>query len=102
MSRIAVPPKRSDSFKGLENSAIAGVIESIWDKYDVDGSGDLDREETRAFVLNMGNLVGSEGMGEISDEDFNDVFNMFDADKSGTVEKDEMVDFIKHFLGGDD
>jgi Ca2+-binding EF-hand superfamily protein len=45
----------------------------------------------------MGNL-GS-GMGTISDEDFDDVFNMFDKDKSGTVEKDEMVDFIKHFLG---
>ena len=44
----------------------------------------------------MGNLGGN---GKISDEDFNDVFEMFDKDKSGTVEKDEMVDFIKHFLG---
>ena len=86
----------------MEDSAIAGVIESIWDKYDVDGSGDLDREETRAFVeYTMGNLGGGDAC-QISDEDFNDVFLMFDADKSGTVEKDEMVEFIKHFMGNDE
>ena len=45
----------------------------------------------------MGNLGGN---GKISDEDFNDVFEMFDKDKSGTVEKDEMVVFIKQLLGG--
>ena len=26
------------------------VIERIWDKYDADKSGDLDKEETRYFV----------------------------------------------------
>ena len=49
----------------------------------------------------MGNLINTD-TGNISDEDFNDVFLMFDKDKSGTVEKDEMIDFIKHFLGAGD
>ena len=30
------------------------------------------------------------------------MFTKFDADKSGTVEKDEMVEFIKHFINLDD
>lgn len=49
----------------------------------------------------MGNLTGGAFNEDISDEDFNLIFDMFDTDKSGTVEKEEMVDFIKHFMGGD-
>lgn len=49
----------------------------------------------------MGNLMGGAFSDDISDEDFNLIFDMFDTDKSGTVEKEEMVDFIKHFIGGE-
>ena len=58
----------------MEDDAISGVIDSIWDTYDVDGSGDLDREETKAFVeYTMGNLLkGADG--KISDKDFDEVF----------------------------
>ena len=69
----------------------------MWDKYDVDGSGDLDKVECKKFVLdNMGNLGSGEA---ISDEAFNKVFNTFDADCSGTVERSEMVLFVKQLLG---
>lgn len=47
----------------------------------------------------MGNLMGGDNGSEaISDEDFNLVFKMFDIDKSGTIEKSEIVAFIKHFF----
>ena len=49
----------------------------------------------------MGNLMGGTFSDEISDDDFNLIFDMFDTDKSGTVEKEEMVEFIKHFIGGE-
>jgi hypothetical protein len=31
----------------IDDSAISAVIDDIWDKYDVDGSGDLDKDETK-------------------------------------------------------
>ena len=34
------------------------------------------------------------------DEAFDEVFATFDKDNSGTVEKNEMVVFIKQLLGG--
>ena len=59
----------------------------------------MDRDETKQFVMyTMGNLTGGGLMDNISDEDFDAVFDMFDADKSGTVERHEMVAFIRHFL----
>merc|ERR1712160_49823 len=33
-----------------EEQAIQGVIDQIWDTYDVDKSGALDKEETKKFV----------------------------------------------------
>ena len=70
----------------------------MWDKYDVDDSGDLDQQETRKFVQDMmGNLGSAE---ELSDEDFDRVFATFDEDDSGTIEREEMVTFIKQLLLG--
>merc|ERR1712100_743692 len=43
-----------------EEQAIQGVIDQIWETYDVDKSGELDKEETKKFVQDtLGNL-GSE------------------------------------------
>jgi len=40
-----------------EEQAIKGVIDQIWDTYDVDRSGALDKEETKKFVQDtLGNL----------------------------------------------
>ena len=45
--------------------------------------------------------LGNLGSGDkFSDEAFDDLFTSFDKDKSGTIEKDEMVDFIKLLLEG--
>jgi len=81
-----------------EEQAIQGVIDQIWDTYDVDKSGALDKEETKKFVQDtLGNLGSGD---EFSDEAFDEVFATFDKDNSGTVEKPEMVVFIKQLLGG--
>jgi Ca2+-binding EF-hand superfamily protein len=50
----------------------------------------------------MGNFKGGLIREDISDADFNVIFDMFDTDKSGTIEKEEMVNFIKHFMAGGD
>ena len=81
-----------------EEQAIQGVIDQIWDTYDVDRSGALDKEETKKFVQDtLGNLGSGD---EFSQEAFDEVFATFDKDNSGTVEKPEMVVFIKQLLGG--
>ena len=55
------------------------------------------KEETKKFVKDtLGNLSGGD---EFSDEAFDEVFATFDKDGSGTVEKAEMVIFIKQLLG---
>ena len=70
----------------------------MWEKYDVDNSGDFDKEETKMFVRDtLGNL----GSGvEMTDEAFDDLFKTFDKDGSGTIEKAEMVAFIKQIMSG--
>ena len=74
------------------------MVEQIWDVYDADNSGDLDKEETWKFVKEcLGNL-GS--CGNLSQKAFDKIFITFDTDKSGTIEKSEMVDFIIEVLGG--
>ena len=56
------------------------------------------KEETKKFVQDtLGNLGSGD---EFSDEAFDEVFATFDKDNSGTVEKNEMVVFIKQLLGG--
>merc|ERR1712021_73326 len=72
-----------------EEQAIQGVIDQIWETYDVDKSGELDKEETKKFVQDtLGNLGSGD---EFSSEAFDEVFSTFDKDNSGTVEKSEMV-----------
>ena len=76
-----------------ENKKIKEMIEQIWEKYDEDHSGELDKIETRAFVLDsLGNL---DAANEFSDAAFEELFKAFDADNSGTIAKSEMVEFIK-------
>ena len=64
--------------------------------YDVENSDAFDKEETKKFVKEtLGNLSGGD---EFCDEDFNEVFSTFEKDGSGTVEKAEIVIFIKQLL----
>jgi Ca2+-binding EF-hand superfamily protein len=69
------------------------VINQIWDAYDADKNGELDKEETRKFVQDtLGNLGGKD---EFSEDAFDEVFQTFDEDNSGTIEKSEMLMFIR-------
>ena len=79
------------------DSIIQEAVNQIWDQFDKDKSGALDKEETKKFVQDtLGNLGSGD---EFSDEAFDEVFATFDKDGSGTVEKSEMVVFVKQLLG---
>lgn len=70
---------------------IAETVKKLWLKFDTDGNGNLDIEETRLLIQEaLGNDKGE----EISENAFKDVFAMIDTDGSGTVEEEEMKAFI--------
>jgi len=50
----------------------------------------------------MQNLSASSDPADFDDEAFEVAFTTFDEDGSGTVEKEEMLAFIKSFLQGPD
>lgn len=61
----------------------------MWDTYDADRSGALDRAETKNFVKYA--LLGAGADDPFDDAAFEHVFARFDADGSGTVDKEEML-----------
>ena len=77
------------------DNVIAKCVDEIWGKYDTDGNGNLDKDETKRFVRDSLSDI-SEGFNE---KDFDQCFREFDKDNSGTIEKGEMVQFIKQVAG---
>ena len=74
------------------------MINQIWSLYDVDGNGSLDKEECKTFVYDYLQMVAV-GQDEFDDEIFNTMFDDFDEDGSGLIEKDEMHLFLKKISG---
>ena len=75
-------------------------VDDIWELYDTDQSGVLNKSQTKNFVIDtLKNLRPDD---KFSDEAFSDVFKSFDRDNSGNVEKKEMFYFIKHIMIGFD
>ena len=80
---------------------IKKCVDDIWNEYDKDGSGALDKEETKLFVKKtLCDMSGVDG-DDFSNEDFEACFKEFDKDGNGTIEKDEMAVFIKKVAGLD-
>ena len=83
------------------DEVIKNCVDDIWAIYDCDNSGYLDYDETRSFVKKT--LEEFTNSDEFCEEDFKQCFKEFDKDGSGTIEKDEMAEFIKNVAGlGDD
>ena len=85
-----------------KQQSIAGIVlkrcvEDIWDQYDNDGNGVLDKEETKRFVVEQLEEIEEGRM--FDDDDFDECFRNFDVDGSGTIDKLEMVEFIKKAAG---
>lgn len=73
-------------------------VDQLWVQYDTDGNGYLDRAETMRFVKDSMKEMGV-SMEKLTDEDFEATFSEFDKDNSGTVEKQEMVAYMKKLVG---
>lgn len=76
------------------------IVNEIWDIYDTDGSGHLDMQEMKVFFEDF--MPSMKHDFAISDEDFVKIFEDFDEDMNGTIQKREMVVFIKRLLSHDE
>ena len=71
------------------------VINEIWENFDADNSGALDKQETKNFIgETLGMLQSDKGFESV----FEEVFATFDKDKSGCIEKPEMAELIQNLL----
>ena len=73
------------------------TVDEIWDKWDKDQNGTLDKAEMRGFVeatMREANINKT-----VTDEEFNQIFQQFDIDSSQTIERDEMAVFVKRMAG---
>ena len=69
-------------------------VEEIWVKYDTNNSGVLEKEQGKAFL--MAELSELTGVAP-GDEELERNFNIIDEDASGTLDKEEVLKFLKGF-----
>ena len=67
------------------------MINGIWFRFDTDNNGYLDKRETKLFIKELLHADGLKQLYFI----FDDVFDAIDHDKTGTIDKMEMIKFIK-------
>ena len=78
---------------------IKKCIEMIWDEFDKDGNGYLDKDETKAFIIkSLAETQPDEP--QIDDATFEECFNIYDHDGTGKITKNEMTAFIKKISAG--
>ena len=71
------------------------MIERIFEKYDVDRSGSLNRRETLKVV---NDVYQAEGRRPVTSIQFNRIFNQFDVNGDGKISRKEMTMFVVKFL----
>ena len=87
----------------LEAQAISNVIDTMWDTYDKDGSGALDRKEAESFIRSttscLKDRIGNDA-DQVSSEAIQKTFDDIDVDHNSTLDKDEITACIKKVLEG--
>lgn len=78
-----------------EQMAIEKAVNEIWDTYDINKSGDLDKEELKKFAKDAMGRMGIELDEEKFESQFDSEFQAMDLNKNGVIEKSEMQAFIK-------
>eukprot|EP00944_MAST-04C_sp_MAST-4C-sp1_P005077 g5077.t1 len=68
---------------------VASFVDSIWEKYDVNGNGDLEADEVKNFIQDFTN-----SQDKLSDEECEIFVSSLDEDGNGTIQKAELIHFI--------
>ena len=78
-----------------EQVAIEKAVDEIWDTYDFNKSGDLDKEEVKKFAKDLMAKMNIEINEDQFESLFDSEFQAMDLNKNGVIEKTEMQAFIK-------
>ena len=86
------------------DEAMNTYVNNIWEMYDQDGNGELDRDEAKLFVKEMMSDIitsspshsGLRDDDDVDDEGFEQIFRILDTDGSGTIDKEEMFNYLKN------
>jgi Ca2+-binding EF-hand superfamily protein len=68
----------------------------VFDKYDSDKNGHLDRKELRQFMTEFFEKFGINL--PLTDEYVDATFREIDADHSNTIEREEILSYLKTFM----
>jgi Ca2+-binding EF-hand superfamily protein len=79
------------------DNVIKKCVDDIWKDYGKKGSDSLSKDQTRKFVMETLSSMKDDEL--FTEADFEACFKEFDLDGSGTIEKEEMVSFIKKVSG---
>ena len=86
----------------MMDKVLKDCVDEIWEHYDEDGNGTLDKSECKAFIMSAIEEMGVGPDNEVFNEnDFEECFKKVDVDKNGTIDKEEMFKFIKIASGSD-
>ena len=78
----------------VDDAAERARVEEIWKQFDVDGNGYLSRDEAKAFLtVELKTLTGTDP----TEDELERNFNIIDEDASGTLDKEEVLKFLKGF-----
>ena len=81
-----------------EETALHGVIDMMWEIYDQDKKGVLNKDQTKKFVMDT---IGELGVGdEFSEVNFDTVYATISKGPNETVNKQDMTLWFKRVLGG--
>ena len=69
------------------------LVKQIWNQYDVDGNGYLNRQETKHFCMKY--LRDFKNIDCVPDQGFDAWFKKIDRDGNGQVDMVEMAHYIK-------
>ena len=78
------------------------MLRSIFNEVDDDESGELDRDEAKIFFekVNMDRKKEGESVLTLTDENFDKLFAEADADNSGNIDFEEIVEIMSKIKKG--
>ena len=70
-------------------------IDDVWEKFDADQNGFLDKDEAKKFLDEISKIIDEERGKYYNKDNFETLFEEYDEDNNGYLSKSEMAQFIK-------